>query len=187
MNRKLIAGLAGIALTAAAPAAFASNYSGESDERREPIYEDANGNGQYDEGETITGYRETNDVDCGEAGDNDAAVDGTGITVRGDSNESGEMAGQVCKDSNGPAAGTPADIEGRIIVAGDPTSGGYASIDGDKDNADQAQGWIRVDSDGTVRCADGSAEEGGFQNADSSTPGEEDGIEDCPVFEDVEG
>lgn len=58
----------------------------------------------------------------------------------------GSNGAEVCNDGGGAVP-----LQGRIIATSD--QGGYIAADGDKDNAAQAQGWIRVDGSG-VRCGD---------------------------------
>ncbi len=62
---------------------------------------------------------------------------------------------ETCSDDN-------ASPDGRIIVSFD---GQYISADGDRDNPEQARGWIRVDSSGvtcgTAQKQDSTAGPGG--------------------------
>lgn len=94
-----------------------------------------------------------NNVDCV---DQPIAVAGFNVYV-------GTNGAEVCNDS-GP-------VQGRGIVTTD--QGGYASLDGDKDNSsDSAKGYGRIDSHG-LRCGDDSTQK------DSTNPQPQDDATDC--------
>lgn len=82
-------------------------------------------------------YQENNQVDCGGADASQLADTGQGVQLRGEGGAEGGAV-VVCND------GDVAPVQGRVIGAGG-TSGGYVAIDGDADNAEQGQGWARVD------------------------------------------
>ena len=79
-------------------------------------------------------YQENNQVDCG---DGALAETPNGVQVKGEGGPEGGAI-VVCNDGDG------APVQGRVIGSGGP-SGGYVAIDGDADNAEQGQGWARVD------------------------------------------
>lgn len=68
-------------------------------------------------------------------------------------------------------SGGPVPVQGRVIATTE--QGGYIAADGDANNSpEQAQGWVRVDSNG-VRCGDSAGRK------DATHPTSADTVEDC--------
>jgi len=88
----------------------------------------------------------TNNVDCNSTpATQRVQVPGSGIFISADGNQTAPQNGGslvVCNES-ATNNGAPSPIQGRVIASGG-TSGGYVAADGDKDNAEQAKGWARL-------------------------------------------
>lgn len=158
MRKMIIAAVAAGLMTVAAPAFADNTPAGTSEGHEEPVY-DADGN------QTGTTHVEDNQISCG--GAEDKTIDtGTGISVNaaGDPAEGGALV--VCNEG-----GNEAPVQGRVIASGG-TSGGSVAADGDADNeAEQAQGWARVNVDGdgpAIGC--GNTETGDTDSADPAGP-----------------
>lgn len=112
-----------------------------------------------------------NQVDCGN-GSEGTDVGNTGLTIGGVklAPQTPGTAGAlvVCND------GFQVPIQGRVILSGDAgTKSGYVAADGDVSNADQAEGWARVDlSPGApvIRCG-GPTDPGSGTNAENPSGG----------------
>lgn len=79
-----------------------------------------------------------NETTCAEGTSVDNPEGGSLLTVYVD-----EGSIETCSDDGVP-------LDGRIIATMD--DGGYVAADGDASNPEQLQGWVRVDSDGSVSC-----------------------------------
>lgn len=121
MRKLIIAGLAAGFMTLAIAPAFAS----------------PNGPGGTSEGHADPAdpavWVDDNNVNCGTTGT--ALPDGSVVATDGTTGGTGGAL-ILCNDS-GP-------IQGRIILAGDATKGGYVAADGDKDNPSGGTGWSKV-------------------------------------------
>lgn len=153
MRKMLMAAAAAGLLALGAPAFGQNSPAGTSEGQDVPVYDESGA-------QTGTEHVEDNQVDCGDGAD--ALVDTTqGIQVRGEQEGSGGAL-VVCNEG-----GNDAPVQGRVIAAGG-TEGGWVAIDGDEDNAEQGQGWARVDvgAEPSVTCGD--VEAGETDSADST-------------------
>ncbi len=96
-----------------------------------------------------------------------------GVYTTGDP-EAASGGAEVCADEDNEAA----PIQGRVLAEGSADGGGFIAADGDADNeqAEQLQGWARVDVSGDgieIRCG---ADDG---NLDSTHPDDGSSQEDC--------
>lgn len=183
MRKLLLAGFVAGSLIAGAGFANAASRSG-STERKDnqtlncpapgqqvPANQEAPGPGECTNDQTTyTGSRWDNDVTC-----SNGQVRQQGITVAagGSPTSSGWGEAEVCND------GTTSPVQGRALVGGSfEEEGVHASADGDKDNAEQGQGWATAgaNTDGPyTTCGDDDG------RLDSTQPTAADSSEDCPT------
>ena len=164
MRRTTIVGIAALGLLALMGPALAETESG-SHETHEECTTDPETNE-----ETCVTVND-NDVKCGEGNVADEPTPVGTLTVSGNGDpttQNGEL--EVCSEDSQDV------LQGRIIVGGDASSGGYVIADGDQDNPEEGTGYARADvgPDGpTMTCSGPDSER------DGTEPSEGDNQEQC--------